>query len=89
VAGHDDYGALRDGVLAEAHFSVHQRAREGLSAAEIEARLGDLTATERELLRPIIRSEVASARRARRADSLVETHWWMPRSARGQRRALP
>jgi hypothetical protein len=89
VSGRDDYGALRDGVLARAHFSVHQRARNGFSAAEIEACLGDLTATERELIRPIIRSEVASARRARLADSLVEPRWWMPRTATGQRRALP
>jgi hypothetical protein len=88
MSGRGDYGAIRDAVLASARFSVHERACHGFSAAEIEARLGDLTATERELLRPLIRSEVASARRARVAESLVKPSSWAPRPSRRHRRGL-
>jgi hypothetical protein len=89
MSGIRDYGALREEVLARAQASVRARAGQGLSAAEIEARLHDLTATERELLRPLIRSEVARARRARVADSLVEPRPWTAPSSSGHRPSFP
>jgi hypothetical protein len=50
---------------------AHDLAMQGLWPAEIEARLnGGLTRTEQELLRAVIRSEVAGARRDRVAESL-------------------
>ena len=69
---HGDYGGLRQEAMAKARRRTRELAAEGLSATEIEARLnGVLTRTEQELLRVIIRSEVAGARRARVAESLA------------------
>jgi len=66
-----DYGGLRPEPFGKARRRAHDLARDGLSAAEIEARLnGVLTRTEQELLRLVIRSEVAGARRHRIAESL-------------------
>ena len=68
---HGDYGGLRHEVLAHGRRRAHELAIQGLSAAEIEARLnGVLTRTEQELLRVVIRSEVAGARRSRIAEAL-------------------
>lgn len=56
------YGELREETIAAARQRVHALAREGLQAVQIEARLGHaLTRTEREVLRPMIRSEVHRA----------------------------
>lgn len=66
-----DYGGLRREALGKARRRAHELATEGLSPAEIEARLnGVLTRTEQELLRVVVRSEVARARRNRVAASL-------------------
>jgi hypothetical protein len=70
-AGHADYGARRETVMAQARARARQLAEEGLSAAEIQGRLDySLTDTERELMTPIIRQEVVAARRARVARSM-------------------
>ena len=66
-----DYGGLRQETLGKARQRAHELARQGFSTAEIEARLnGALTRTEQELLRVVVRSEVAGARRARLGESL-------------------
>jgi len=66
-----DYGGLRHEEMTKARARAHSLAMEGLSAAEIEARLnGVLTRTEQELLRVVIRSEVSGARRHRVAELL-------------------
>ena len=65
-----DYGGLRQDVLWNARRRAHDLAVQGLWPTEIEARLsGTLTRTEQELLRVVIRSEVAEARRDRVAGS--------------------
>ena len=70
-AGHVDYGARREAVMAQARLRARQLAEEGFSAAEIQGRLDyRLTDTERELMTPIIRREVVAARRARVARSI-------------------
>jgi tetratricopeptide (TPR) repeat protein len=62
MSGSSDYGAVREDAIAEARERVHTLASQGLTAAEIERRLGSkLTATEWELLRDIARREVESA----------------------------
>jgi tetratricopeptide (TPR) repeat protein len=62
MSGSSDYGAVREDTMAEARERVHTLAFQGLSAAEIERRLGSkLTATEWELLRDIARREVEGA----------------------------
>src|SRR5438309_1582762 len=67
----DYYGARREAVMSEARERVRELAAEGLSAAEIQSRLDyRLTDTERELITPITRQEVAAARRARVARSI-------------------
>jgi hypothetical protein len=70
--GHSDYyGARRDAVMAEARARTRELAAQGLSAPEIQNRIGHmLTDTERELIAPVIRREVATARRARVARSI-------------------
>jgi hypothetical protein len=67
----DYYGASREGVMSTARARTRELATQGLSAPEIQSRLGlTLTETERELIAPIIRREVAAARRARVARSI-------------------
>jgi len=64
MSGNDDYGAVREDVLAETRERAGSLASQGLLAREIEHRLDyGLTATERELLSGIIRQEVARAHR--------------------------
>ena len=67
----DYYGVRREAVMSDARARVRELAAEGLSAAEIQSRLDyRLTDTERELITPITRQEVAAARRARVARSI-------------------
>jgi hypothetical protein len=71
------YGALREEVMAEARLRARELAADGLSGAEIEARLfATLTRTEQELLRTVIRSEVHGARRGRVAETLQPGSGW-------------
>ena len=66
-----DYGGLREEAMAAARQRARALAREGLPAAEINARLSrPLTRTEREVLTPVVRAEVHRARRAHTGDSL-------------------
>ena len=54
-----DYGGLREDAMAAARERARALAREGLPAAEINARLSHpLTRTEREVLTPVVRAEV-------------------------------
>ena len=67
----DYYGASREGVMSTARARTRELATQGLSVPEIQSRLGlTLTETERELIAPIIRREVAAARRARVARTI-------------------
>ena len=66
-----DYGGLREDAMGKARRRARELATEGFSASEIEARLnGVLTRTEQELLREVIRSEVAGVRRTRVTEAL-------------------
>jgi tetratricopeptide (TPR) repeat protein len=63
MSGNDDYGVVREEVLADAQERARALAADGLPAHEIEHRLDrDLTATERELLWGIAKHAVAAAR---------------------------
>jgi hypothetical protein len=74
---HLGYGALREDVMAKARRHARELAAAGVSAYEIELRLNKgLTRTEQELLRIVIRSEVAGARRRRIAESVQLGPGW-------------
>jgi tetratricopeptide (TPR) repeat protein len=63
MSGIDEYGVVREEVLADARERARGLAAEGLPAHEIEHQLDrDLTASERELLWDIAKQAVAAAR---------------------------
>ena len=74
------YGGLRDETMASARERVQALARDGFRVPEIEDRLGlGLTRTEQEVLRPMIRSAVRRARRARVAETMRNHPEWLRR----------